>query len=282
MLAPKAFVSSSEAHRAPWVRLAGPDLNGVQLEALQRGRKVVLALIFGLHLALLEAFGFQEDMFLYRLGFWTVMMVLWVVLFSLAQAGIRRQKVVRLSPVVRMLVALVIAVFPAALLAHRVVNGVFVGVEPELLKRALQVLLIGGAFELTCLAVFAALARMPQVVVDNTPPPLLPPLVERLPYALRGPVLCLQMEDHYVRIHTEKGSALILMRFSDAIAQLDPESGLRVHRSWWIATEALAGIEPLSRTVRARLSNGLMVPVSQPYVRELMRVAEAGGHLPRG
>ena len=97
----------------------------------------------------------------------------------------------------------------------------------------------------------------------------------RLPVAVDAPVLALQAEDHYVRVHTEKGSALILMRFADAIAELDGQPGLQVHRSWWVARAAVAGAAKSGRRAEIALTNGLSVPVS----RAAMPQARAAGYL---
>lgn len=45
-------------------------------------------------------------------------------------------------------------------------------------------------------------------------------------------VLCLQMEDHYVRVRTYSGSHLVAATFGQAQTALNGVPGLRVHRSW--------------------------------------------------
>jgi hypothetical protein len=102
-----------------------------------------------------------------------------------------------------------------------------------------------------------------------------PRLHARLPAAVDAPILALQGEDHYVRVHTQKGSALILMRMSDAIAELDGQPGLQVHRSWWVARAAVAGAAKTGRRAEITLSNGLSVPVA----RNAMPQARAAGYL---
>ena len=82
------------------------------------------------------------------------------------------------------------------------------------------------------------------------------------------------MEDHYVRVHTTRGSGLVLMRFSDAIAELEATPGLRIHRSWWVAARAVAEVERSARSTKARLINGLRAPVSQPYIQALLQMIE--------
>lgn len=57
-------------------------------------------------------------------------------------------------------------------------------------------------------------------------------LLERLPPHQRGRIRALEMEDHYVRIHTDAGAPLLLLRMRDAVAELDAIAGEQVHRSW--------------------------------------------------
>jgi DNA-binding LytR/AlgR family response regulator len=76
-------------------------------------------------------------------------------------------------------------------------------------------------------------------------------------------VLCLQMEDHYVRVHTVAGSRLVFATLSQAIAALGGREGLQVHRSWWVASQAVAGAEVHGRNLRLRLVNGVTAPVAR-------------------
>lgn len=89
--------------------------------------------------------------------------------------------------------------------------------------------------------------------------------LERLPAPV-SPLLCLSMEDHYVRAHGPEGSALILMRMRDAVAELEGLPGLQVHRSWWVARDAVERIEKEGDRVRLRLVNGMTVPVARSQV----------------
>jgi hypothetical protein len=92
---------------------------------------------------------------------------------------------------------------------------------------------------------------------------------DRLPPRLGRDLLCLQMEDHYVRAHTARGSDLVLIPLKDAIAELGAIEGPQVHRSWWVARAAV--VEPVvsRRNLSLRLSNGLAVPVSRASVVRL-------------
>jgi len=105
---------------------------------------------------------------------------------------------------------------------------------------------------------------------------------ERLPPRLGRDVLCLKIEDHYVRVHTTKGSALILMTLSQAIEGLKDLEGAQIHRSWWVARSAITGVVEDGRNLRLRLSAGIEAPVSRARVaslRELGWLASSRGGL---
>ena len=74
------------------------------------------------------------------------------------------------------------------------------------------------------------------------------------------------MEDHYVRVHTDAGSRLVLATLTQAIAALGRQPGLRVHRSWWVASQAVAGVAADGRKLRLRLANGISAPVARSAV----------------
>jgi hypothetical protein len=101
----------------------------------------------------------------------------------------------------------------------------------------------------------------------GAPPPR---FLERLPPRLRGAALyAVEAQDHYLRLHTSRGSDLILMRLSDAIAELEGLEGARTHRSWWVAREAVQGAERSEARVSLLLPDGLSAPVSRTYTRDL-------------
>lgn len=93
--------------------------------------------------------------------------------------------------------------------------------------------------------------------------------MRRLPAKLGTDLMCLSMEDHYVRVHTRQGDTLLLMRMSDAIQELEGYGGAQVHRSWWVATEAVEAVHKAPRKLSLTLKNGLNVPVSQRRVKQL-------------
>jgi hypothetical protein len=96
-----------------------------------------------------------------------------------------------------------------------------------------------------------------------------PVRLQRLPERLTRGLVCLQMEDHYVRVHSRGGSELVLISMREAIASLAGRDGAQVHRSWWVTREAVAGTVSEGRNLRLRLVNGLEAPVSRSRVAEL-------------
>lgn len=109
------------------------------------------------------------------------------------------------------------------------------------------------------------------------PSPAEPALANRLSPSFAGPILALQSEDHYVRVHGNGESELLLMRLRDAIAEVNGVPGEQVHRSWWVARNGVAGFEPSGRTWTIRLTNGEAAPVARESVSRLHRA----GFLPR-
>lgn len=104
-----------------------------------------------------------------------------------------------------------------------------------------------------------------------------PPLLHRVPSGIRGRILRLSSSNHYVKVVTEHGTADLLMRFADAIAELDGVEGLRVHRSHWVARAAVTGLKRRNARLFLLTEDGAEVPVSRSH----LPAVEAWGRLPR-
>jgi hypothetical protein len=100
--------------------------------------------------------------------------------------------------------------------------------------------------------------------------PAPPKFLERLPLKLRGAeVWAVEAEDHYLRLHTSKGQDLILLRLADAVAELDGIEGAQVHRSWWVARDAIVDAKRGDGRAVLTLKDGAEVPVSRTYAGQL-------------
>ena len=93
---------------------------------------------------------------------------------------------------------------------------------------------------------------------------------DRLPLALRGAAIrAVQAEDHYLRIYTDRGSDLILMRLSDALDELEGLEGAQTHRSWWVAKDAIRNVARGDGRAILTLDGGIEAPVSRRYAKAL-------------
>ena len=92
-----------------------------------------------------------------------------------------------------------------------------------------------------------------------------PAILARLPAQHRGQLLALSVADHYVEVITDRGKALVLMRLSDAIRETEPVAGLQIHRSHWVALDAVTRTVRTEGKLLVELSNGARLPVSRSY-----------------
>ena len=100
----------------------------------------------------------------------------------------------------------------------------------------------------------------------RAPEPPVARLAARLPEELQSSeILALEAEEHYTKVHTMAGKTLLLLRFSDAIAEMEPQPGLRVHRSFWVSRAAVDFVDQIARRTVIRLRGGTEIPVSRSY-----------------
>jgi hypothetical protein len=76
-------------------------------------------------------------------------------------------------------------------------------------------------------------------------------------------LIAAEAEDHYVRVHTDAGSELLSMRFSEALEELALAHGYRLHRSWWASADAIEAVRWTRGKGEARLTGGIVAPVSR-------------------
>lgn len=96
-----------------------------------------------------------------------------------------------------------------------------------------------------------------------------PAFLERLEEPLPGPVIRVSADDHYLQVFTPDGSGRVLMRFRDALADLEEMPGYRIHRSHWVAENVLVRVRPDGRRHVAELECGAVLPVSQAHLDPL-------------
>ncbi|WP_157019276.1 LytTR family DNA-binding domain-containing protein [Mesorhizobium xinjiangense] len=96
-----------------------------------------------------------------------------------------------------------------------------------------------------------------------------PRIVDRMPADARGELSHMTVEDHYVNVRTTRGGGLVLMRLGDAIAETQGVEGMRIHRSHWVAKNAVRDLVRSKGRLFVRLKDGTMLPVSRTYRSEV-------------
>ena len=93
---------------------------------------------------------------------------------------------------------------------------------------------------------------------------------ERLPLRLRGAEIhAVEAEDHYLRVHTDRGSDLLLLRLADAVTELEGIEGAQCHRSWWVARAAVVDVKRRDGRATLTLKDGSEAPVSRSFAPAL-------------
>lgn len=101
--------------------------------------------------------------------------------------------------------------------------------------------------------------------------------LSRLPAHIGADMRYVQMQDHYLRVVTRGGEAMILMSLRDALAELEGLDGMQVHRSWWIALNDVTQIVREGRKTFAIMGDDARIPVSDTYRTALRDRMGLGG-----
>jgi hypothetical protein len=209
-----------------------------------------------------------------RYPYWLVAMVGGGLIGIVIDAAIGR----RLEPLWwRLLTVSALMTPPVALLVivdgHLLANGE-VGLGAWL-DRLWQVFVIA----LPVMTVRALAWREPRREIANeTRTVIAPPLPEaeaafrqRLSAKRRAArLIAIEAHDHYLKVHTDQGVELVTMRFADALAELALAHGHRLHRSWWVAADAIEAVQwRRGGSGEARLVDDLTAPVSRAHAAAL-------------
>lgn len=121
----------------------------------------------------------------------------------------------------------------------------------------------------TCTAVFALVNPEPlfpdaQEIEESVLPPR---LFRRLGMCSGDLAITrLTVNDHYVLVGLSDGSEQrLLMRLSDAIAEMDDVMGYITHRSHWVSQSHVRGVVREGKRELLELTTGVRVPISRTY-----------------
>lgn len=236
------------------------------------GRGLVVAAAAGVFLAYTGAFETGEAPFGLRLAYWLGVMLGGAGWAQACALMLRRHVEPDDRPWLAVAVLTAAISGPLTVAVWAVTGLVFTGQLYPL--RALP-LLLGPvvAITLALSAINVFLGRVVQTHVAPAAPGATPApaaFLARLPPRLRGArLIAVEAEDHYLRLHTDRGSDLILMRLSDALRELEGLEGAQTHRSWWVARDAVRDVARGDGRATLTLDGGLQAPVSRRHGRVL-------------
>lgn len=233
-------------------------------------RGMGVAILGGVFLAMTGAFGSGDAPYIQRILYWTSVMVLGGLWGHLSGRALGRHVNVDDRPW-RTIVLLTVAVTGPLSVIVWAATGLFFAQEAPALRA------LPGFLAPVCLVTAGALAvnvflgrETPVQTRRATSQSLPPQFLTRMPIKLNGAAIyAVQAEDHYLRLHTDRGSDLILLPLSRALRELDGLEGARTHRSWWVSRAAVRAVERGNGRATLTLENGLKVPVSRRYARTL-------------
>ncbi|KQY88080.1 MULTISPECIES: LytTR family DNA-binding domain-containing protein [unclassified Brevundimonas] len=247
----------------------GPDVVRIAIDRrLLRG--IAVALAGGVLLALTGAFGMHDVSLGFRLTYWLPVMLMGALWGHLCSRLVERRVDIDARPWLAVAALTVVISGPLAVMVWAVTGWFFDDDRSVTLARLPDflgpVLVVTGT--LSALNVF--LGRTPVQTHAAAAGAKPARFLDRVPFRLRGAVIrAVQSEDHYLRLHTDRGSDLILMRLSDALAELEGLEGAQTHRSWWVAKDAVRGVSRRDGRATLTLEGGLEAPVSRRYARAL-------------
>lgn len=131
-----------------------------------------------------------------------------------------------------------------------------------------QLLYLSVIIAVTVLVLHGGVALARYVFIPQAEGPVRDPeaaFLRHLPLDRRGPLIRIEAQDHYLNVVTQKGSALVLLRLQDAVAALQAADGLQVHRSHWVATNAVAQHRRVQGRDFLLLKSGEEIPVSRSF-----------------
>jgi LytTr DNA-binding domain len=240
--------------------------------------EIMLMLALGFALGLIGPFGTYAMATVPRLTYWIVFGLAGYAIFRpFIVAGDWLRETLNIPRFVGIGIALLIAALPMTLLVATLLlrHDLAVVLQWQGLGLLyLQVWLIGfltnGLFQL----IFGKVAFKPETAPKSAQSAqettTEPAFLSRLPAGF-GPLLALRGEDHYVRAIGEQREELLLMRLSDAVAELAGADGITVHRSWWVNRPALRSQRRDGRALTLILTNGCEVPVARSAIPMLKK-----------
>jgi LytTr DNA-binding domain len=278
-------IAPSATAKAPTAASVAPKEAGF---GKRHRNSYLLAIGIGLVMAIIAPLQTDQIDLLPRLAYWQILMVsgatLGLGVTELVERWGRLRRWPWLEvPVIGTLIALpltMIVMGTGAMFFGAGANGIFrfsynFGITALI---SIAITALGHAINGNKAAETPAPLPATEAATQTTPPPQPEAnrFNERLPLPLRTlPIIALQAEDHYLRVHLSAGdqasaqSTLILLRLSDAIAELPADTGAQTHRSWWVAKQAVRSVTKADGRATLTLDHDIEAPVSRSFYKAL-------------
>jgi len=96
-----------------------------------------------------------------------------------------------------------------------------------------------------------------------------------IPPHKRGALIGLSAQDHYVEFITDKGNHLHRISMKEAVALIPKDTGMHVHRSHWVAFDAMHALEKTSGRFTLTLKNRTTIPVTAANALSVQAILDA-------
>ena len=244
------------------VRERRPKTVRASWTAANWARSLAISGVVGVFLAVAGAFNTGEMPLGLRLVYWLGLVLAGTPIAQLTFISLSRVAWLTPRPWIRNSLGTVLM----ALLYTLVVWWLTRSIAPAAAQMSLVglfpvVLMISAGMTVLHLLVERRRTQWPDATAET---PLEIRFLKRLPLPLRGAELyAVEAEDHYLRVHTSKGTDLVLCRMADAVAELHGVEGFRTHRSWWVAKAAVAKTARADGRAVLTLKSGIEAPVAR-------------------
>ena len=200
-----------------------------------------------------------------RLVYWLAVVVLSYSLSRVAAVVAMRSLAPRVSLVpLRVVLSAAIASLPATLIVGLIS---LIAYGPSENPAPLRLWLYCFAVALALVTLIAVGERHAPTAVQSAAAASAPvALLQRLPLPARGQLSHISVQDHYVEVVTDRGKTLLLLRLSDAIRETEGVPGLQIHRSHWVALDAVRKSMRVDGKPLLELADGTRLPVSRSYL----------------
>jgi len=228
-----------------------------------------IAIAMAFFLSFTGAMGSQNAPIAVRLGYWLATMLGGTVTVQLVSLILHRFRA--LEPLAGAIVLFVLAV-PAVTLSVWLINGLYFRheLDPRMMVYTVRPVTIVTLAMSVLQYLLERTPRQSHVHSGGDRKEPAQAFRERLPFKFRqAEIHAVSAEDHYLRVHTSAGQTLVLMRLYDAIRELDGIEGSQVHRSWWVARDAVCNIKRNDGKLSLDIKGDVDAPVSRSYAKVL-------------